>query len=295
MECLALAGDHPFLHQIDDPIREQLGVNPQVFVVRQGTKHGIRDRPDPGLQGGAIRDHGGDVFRDAPGDFRLLGHVDLRKRIRYGHDGGEPGDVDEAIAQGSGHVFIHLGDHDAGGMGRRLGDPHLHPEGAEPMLIRGRDLDQGGIQGKAAAAEQARDLRKEAWGEIRAAFLDRPPDVITDKKGIHTDVPLHPGGDVIRRAHREDLHDLHVLQVGGVFHQGRQQPLGNTTVPGEEDPHPESDVAADRLLSGHQLFPVDLHPRHPRPPEARIFIDGPRLPVPEHGPAPDGPPGPPGC
>jgi hypothetical protein len=88
------------------------------------------------------------------------------------------------------------------------------------MLIRRRDLDEGHVQREPAAAEQAGDLREETGGEIGPTLLDGPTDVVADEEGVDADVPLHAGGHIIRGAHGEDLHDLHVLQLRGVFHQG---------------------------------------------------------------------------
>ena len=52
---LAGACDHPPVHQVDEPVRQQLGVDAQVAVVAQVLQERARDAADAGLDRGAIR------------------------------------------------------------------------------------------------------------------------------------------------------------------------------------------------------------------------------------------------
>jgi hypothetical protein len=73
-------------------------------------------------------------------------------------DGVQPADVDEGVAQGARHLFVDLCDDHPGGFGRRLGQADLHPQAAETVLVRHRNVDDGHVHGKGAAFEEQGEL-----------------------------------------------------------------------------------------------------------------------------------------
>jgi hypothetical protein len=79
--ALAGAVDDPLLDEIYEPIGEQFGVHAEVLMIAQQLQHLVRDRPDPGLQRGPVRD----ALRDKLGDpaVGILGwsRRQLRERV----------------------------------------------------------------------------------------------------------------------------------------------------------------------------------------------------------------------
>jgi predicted nucleotide-binding protein len=64
MHMLQAVGNRASLGQINDAVREQLGVDAEVLLVRQAAQHGVRDGADPGLKRGAVLDEGRDIGAD---------------------------------------------------------------------------------------------------------------------------------------------------------------------------------------------------------------------------------------
>src|SRR3990172_5648056 len=97
VQRLALAGDDALVDQIDDPVAEQLGMDPQVFVVHEARQHCVGDGADPGLQCGAVGNEAGDVVGDALDHRVRPAHADLRQRVVHGDDVVDLADLDEAV------------------------------------------------------------------------------------------------------------------------------------------------------------------------------------------------------
>ena len=95
VDLLARAGHDAGLDQVDHAVGEHLGVDAQVALVAQRAPRPLRDRPDPQLQGRAIRDQLGHVLADPPlhvadagvGCVVVRRHVDLDARSRSGRRG----------------------------------------------------------------------------------------------------------------------------------------------------------------------------------------------------------------
>src|SRR4051794_21603329 len=66
VQRLAGASDDAGLDQVDNAIREQLGVDPELVVVPEGRGCRVRDRPNPELERRAVLDQSGDVPADSP-------------------------------------------------------------------------------------------------------------------------------------------------------------------------------------------------------------------------------------
>jgi hypothetical protein len=64
VDLLVPVGDHPVLDQGDQPVREHLGVHPEVELVAEAGEHGVGDGADAHLQRRAVLDEGGDVLAD---------------------------------------------------------------------------------------------------------------------------------------------------------------------------------------------------------------------------------------
>ena len=140
------SGHDPPFGQVDDCVGEHLGMDPQVAMVDQGERGGGWNRPDPELDGCAIRDEAGDMLPDPPldvaddahrhfigGDVHLDGEVDCV-------------DMDEALTECPRHRPVELHDDNPSGRDRRLHRLDGHAHGAEAMVIRGRGVDQDRVQ-----------------------------------------------------------------------------------------------------------------------------------------------------
>ena len=65
MHGLEPIGDHAPFDEIDEAVREHLGVNAQVMLSGQPSKHGIGDRANPHLERGAVFDKPRDNLANA--------------------------------------------------------------------------------------------------------------------------------------------------------------------------------------------------------------------------------------
>jgi hypothetical protein len=104
-ECLARAGHHA---EVDDAVREQLGVDAQIPVPVQGAEHGVGDAADSDLQCGAVRD----ALHDRRGDGSVplvgLGRRDFDERPLALGPSEDLRHVDLVEAVGARHARIDL-------------------------------------------------------------------------------------------------------------------------------------------------------------------------------------------
>ena len=110
LRSLADAGDDAGLDEVDDGIREHLGVDPEVVLVHQGHRRGRRDRADPQLERRPVRHEGRDVRADP-----LLDVADHRVGVGVRRDVDldaevDVVDVDEAVAERPRHRPVELDD-----------------------------------------------------------------------------------------------------------------------------------------------------------------------------------------
>ncbi len=246
----------------------------QVAAIVEQSQHGVRDRADPQLQRRAVLDQAGHVPPDLHRRLVGVGHAQLGQRVVHRDGVVDARDVNEGIAQCARHLLVHFGDDHFGHLRRRLDQPGLNAQAAEPVLIRGTDVNQGGVEWELAVAEQQRHLREEARRKVTAAFVDRRAHVVANEQRVDAQVLLQAGRGVRRVPDGEHLGDLHIGQLVGPRHQCTQQLLRHRTVAGQEDAAARSDDL-DRFLGSGDPRLILRQPVHsfvpPRPPNRDRF------------------------
>ena len=147
---LAGTGDHAGLHEVDDAVREHLAVDAEVPLVEQEEGGRGGDRPDAKLDRGAIGHEISDVLADSalhlpdlPDGMLVRGLVDLDGHV-------DVADMDEAVAERPRHRSIELDDDAAGRPDRRMHRFHGRSKRAEAERVRGRGVDEHGVERQSA-------------------------------------------------------------------------------------------------------------------------------------------------
>ena len=108
--CRALpcSGHHAALDEVDERVREQLGVDTEVLVVDQAGQQRVGDGADAHLDGGTVADARGDVGGDALVDGRRGRRLDLDQRPVDCHPAGHLTAVDLVATERPRHALVHL-------------------------------------------------------------------------------------------------------------------------------------------------------------------------------------------
>ena len=250
------------LEQLHHPVREHLGVDPEVALVLEVEQHRVRDLADPHLQRRAVLDQVGHVLADRtrdvahPGRLRQLDHraVDL-DHVRQARD------VDEAVPERARHLPVHERHHGARALRRRLGALDAHAVGAEAVLVGRRDLDEGHVHRDHARAHQPRDLRQEHRHPVGAAVVDRGPHVRAGEERPVAEGTGRGGIDVRCFAEGHQVRDLDVAQLGGPRHQRAHQ-LFRVVAAGVQPDVVAGGDRAHRRFGRRHLVAVALAPDH---------------------------------
>jgi len=189
VERLALVGDDPCVHQVDDAVGEHLCVYAEMAAVSQLGQHRVGDGTDPHLERGFVLDDPRHVLADAAvliGEFGPgqggQGITVLHRRVKLAH-------VDERVAEGPRHPVVHLGNHAARRLGGRLHDVHGDAERAETVLIRRRHLDQSDVDGE-LIPKQGRDGAEKHGYVVRLPRIDRLAHVGAHEERVVAERPL---------------------------------------------------------------------------------------------------------
>ncbi|OPZ59249.1 MAG: hypothetical protein BWY87_01098 [Deltaproteobacteria bacterium ADurb.Bin510] len=142
VDLLLAVGDDAGLDQVDDAVRDDLGMDAQVAFVEQVWKDRAGNAADTGLDRGLVLDQVGDVLADA------LDHVARGLGFEFDQagvvldKGVDLADVQKAVAQGARHVGIDLGHHVLGRERSGLGDIDRNPQADVAVLVGRADHDQ---------------------------------------------------------------------------------------------------------------------------------------------------------
>ena len=143
--------------------------------------------------------------------------------------------MDEAIPVDPGHVGVDLGHDDLRRIRGGLGHVDTDAQGAEAVLVRGRDMEQGHVQGPTAGAEEVGDLREEAGQVVHPGAADVGPHVVPHEEVCHPEAAGVFGQGVVHLAHHVDVDQLHVPQALSLGHQGIHQDRGGGGPAVDED------------------------------------------------------------
>ena len=127
VEGLLLVGDVARLGQLHHAVGEHLRVDAQVVLLFQEQQDSIGNGADAQLKGIPVPDQLGHVLPDGPLHLADLGGRQLNDGGAALHDAVKPGDMEEAVPQGPGHVLVDLGDDQVGLLGGGFGVVHRDP------------------------------------------------------------------------------------------------------------------------------------------------------------------------
>jgi hypothetical protein len=218
-------------------------------VVGEGGERRLGDRADPELEGGAVVHQVGDVAADRLLDLgELLGGL-LVDRVVDLDQVVDLLDVDERVAVGPRHPRVDLGDDRPRDLDRRVGHVDRDAQRAVAVLVRGRDVDEGDVDGEQAGAEERRHLGEEDREVVGPTLLHRLARVLSHEEGVDAEAPLHARGGVRRLPLGVERHDLDHRQLGGPGGHRLDEPSGRGRDALDEDAVARLDDA-DGLLGG---------------------------------------------
>ena len=261
MQGLGFVGDNAGLDQLHDTVGEHFGVDAQVVLLLQEQQHGVGDGADAQLKRIAVPHQAGDVLANGPLHVADLGGCQLDDGGVGLHQAADLGDVQEAVAQGAGHVLIDLGDDQVGGLGSGLGVVHGNAQAHIAVRIGGRALEQGHV-GPQVLPQEAGNFGKIHRGEIHAALGGGGAGGAAQEEGVVVEVFVILGLAVGCLAHGDHVDDLHVFILGGVGDQGVQDDGRLAAGVGDHHPLAGLDLLHGLRRSEEMLF-VPGFPSHP--------------------------------
>ena len=148
-------------------------------------------------------------------------NVHLHAKVDLGH-------VDEALAQGPRHRRVDLGDDHP-----RPPDGRLHaldggPQRAEPVLVRGRDVAQHGVEGEQVGIEEMGHVREEDRHVLGATFVDRLAGVGADEQRRCRKWPAISGARCGPGPFDMQVDDADVRKLRRACHEGVEQNAGHS-------------------------------------------------------------------
>ena len=174
------AGDDARGDEVDDGLRDDVGVDREVAAVDEVGEHLIRDAADADLERGAVVDETGDVRGDLVG-LDVGGFVDvLGERPIDGDERVDPVERDDAVPARARHRGVDLGDHAAGGEHGGARDVDRDPEAAHALLVGRRHLHQRDVDRHAPAVHQRRYVGKRERHVLESRRLAQPAQVAAD-------------------------------------------------------------------------------------------------------------------
>ena len=197
------AGENARGDEVDDGLRDDVGVDREVAAVDEVGEHLVRDAADADLERGAVVDEAGDVGRDLVGlGVRRLVDV-LRERPIDGDERVDPIERDDAVPARARHRGIDLGDHAAGGEHGGARDVDRDAEAAHAFLVGRRHLHQRDVDRHAPAVHQRRQVGERERHVLEPRRLAQPAEVAAD---VEDTVPVARSlrADAIREEVGED-------------------------------------------------------------------------------------------
>ena len=171
------------------------------------------------------------------------------------------GDVNEGISVSIGHLVVDLGDDQLGGLGAHPGIGHAAAQAHIAVLIRGRDLDEGHIQGLALPVDPGQ-APVVAHREVHPALPEGLPGVLPQHEGVEAEAVLHARVQVfLMVSQAEHLSELDVAVLVLVAHHGIYQVAGIGDSVFQKDTASGLDMAY-RLVCGNQALLVVRFPIH---------------------------------
>lgn len=256
VDLLARTVDHTRLHQRQQPVREHLGVNPQIPAVGELRQHRVGNLPDAELKTGAVVNQ----LRTVPPDHPLR-LVRQRERHRLNRTVVLDDIIDliernHAVAVTEGNVTIHHRNHRAGALDRGRTDIHRCAERNKTVAVRTRNLHHRHVTGQAAGTEELLRLMQRHRNVIGVARLHLPPDVAADEEGLRGEDSGILRRRVVRRLRSVDVAQLHIGEAAGAGARAKRihQHFGNRPGTAQIDRIAAADELYGLRRSHHTVF-----------------------------------------
>lgn len=243
------------LHQVHQPVGEELGMDPQVLLVSQVGEDGVGDAPVSHLEGVPVLHQPGDVFthplRNLIGSLLLVfqqGLVPRDQEITFSRCRKPSPWVlgmwrltwATTISAPSTAAFVI----------------HAYAQAQVSGGIGGRGLHHRHVQGDEALREELGDLGEEDGSVIGLPLVDGLSEAGAHEEGVGSEVVPELGLGVGRNPQLPDLEDLCPEEGLGAgfypFNEGIEEVLGLPAPGAHEDPAPPADLP-DLLLRDELL------------------------------------------
>src|SRR5262245_26541346 len=252
---LACARDDALVDQVDEGLRDHVGVDAEMAPVPQVAEHGVGHAPEPDLEGRAVADNACHVARDPLrrlADRRMLvlddRRVDRDQVI-------EAPERHQAVAVGSWHPRVDLGDDRPRGEDGRPRHVDGDAEAAHAVAVRRRHLHQRHVDGQPTAADEGGDLRERDRDVLDLTRRCERADV-----GADVEHPVPEGrrtaGD---RAVGEEVHELDAGRQGGAVLEGPEQRARGGAGAPDKDPGAGMHTLHGLLCGDRTLVPAADH------------------------------------
>ena len=170
VEGFLCAGDSAAFDEVDNPVAEHFGVDAEVFFVFEVFGQRLRDSSDAALDGAAVFDEAGDVLADAAHNVVGFRDGDFDDLLVKGDEQSMELTWMKAVAEGSRHAGIDLGDDVFGVGGGGLDDIDGDAEGAQAVDVGRGYGNKGDIERDSAAFELAGNFGQEDRRIVANAF-----------------------------------------------------------------------------------------------------------------------------
>ena len=199
----------------------------EVLVASQLCQHGIGNGADAHLERRAVLDQRGAVLADGRLDLVGLGEVRLHERRVVLHEKVDLRHGDHRLAERTGHVLVHHGDHVVGALHGGQRRVHRRAERHVAVLVGRADLDHRHVARHGAAAVQPLGFAQEDRNVVGVAALRHLADVAAHEERVELEDALEFRIGIGGRTLRVEVMDVHVLQFSGLaaFAHGVDQAL----------------------------------------------------------------------
>ena len=191
-----------------------------------GGKDRVRNFPDSDLKRGSVRDERRDVFSDRPIGVTEFGARRLWEgRVNF-HGGVDARDVERRVSERHGHVWVDLGDNDAGVVHGRSRARYGKTQAAKPVNVRRRHLDERHVDPERPVRDESWNVRQKDRRKVRVARGDGFPRVGSNEERLVAQMTFACGSQVRRIALGMEVDDFHVSQLHRTGRQSLEEGLG---------------------------------------------------------------------
>ena len=192
-------------------------------------QHGVGDGADAHLERRTVLDQRCAVAPDGGLDLVRLGEVGLLQRGVVLHEKVDLRGMDHGVAERTGHVLVHHGDHMLGGLhgGERRIDRRAERDVA--VFVGRRHLDHRHVARHGSAAVETLRFAQEDGNVVRIAALRNFADIAAHEERVELEDPFEFGCGIGSRTLGVEVMDVHIPEflVGAALAHGLDEALGS--------------------------------------------------------------------